>query len=74
MIYTSPLDELLQALAIHYHLYADDMQLYLNFDIENGLEAVGYVEYAVSLIIDNAWQDRGCCNWILLITLNSSTP
>ena len=54
MIYTSPLDELLQALAIHYHLYADDMQLYLNFDIENGLEAVGYVEYAVSLIIDNA--------------------
>ena len=40
IMYTIPLSELLKSLGIHYHLYADDTQLYLTFDLEDVPEAV----------------------------------
>ena len=38
------------SLGNHYHLYANDAQLYLTFDIEDGSEAVGKMEHAISYI------------------------
>ena len=60
IIYTSPLGDLLLKLGIRYHLYVDDTQLYLTFDLKDVPDMVTRIEEAVLLIKDWMAQNFLC--------------
>ena len=49
IIYIEPLGDLLHSLEINYHLYTDDTQLYLTFDLHDASDMME-IENAVVLI------------------------
>ena len=53
IIYTSPLGDILRHHNISYHLYADDTQMYLSFNVNESAEALSRLELCISDI--RAW-------------------
>ena len=55
-IYTSPLGKILSSLGVGYHLYADDSQIYISFDIDETDAAVAKIQDVIKII--NNWMTK----------------